>query len=142
MINKIIDGISNALFDEFGTGYKIYTENIEQGLTKPCFIILCVNPTNKRFMGKRHFRTNIFTVLYFPSTSEPMRECNSITERLYQCLEYISIDDDLTHGTKMTCDVVDGVLNFLINYDMFIVEQEDVGEPMNALENEKTVKGW
>lgn len=142
MVNKIIDGISNALFQEFGENYKIYTENIEQGLKKPCFVILCVNPKSKRFMGERYFRTNIFTVLYFPSTNEPMRECNSITEKLYQCLEYISIGDDLTHGTKMTCDVVDGVLNFLINYDMFVTKQESKSDPMNTLEGEKTVKGW
>ncbi len=31
MINKIIDGISKAIFAEFGAGYEIYTESIEQG---------------------------------------------------------------------------------------------------------------
>ena len=56
MINKIIDGISEAIFTEFGDGYDIYTESIEQGLIEPCFSILCLNPTNDLFLGKKQAR--------------------------------------------------------------------------------------
>lgn len=37
MINKVIDGISKAINEEFGDEYNIYTEEIEQGLKEPCF---------------------------------------------------------------------------------------------------------
>ena len=32
MINKIVDGISKAINEEFGDDYEIYTEEIELGL--------------------------------------------------------------------------------------------------------------
>ena len=66
MINKIIDGISVAINAEFGYDYEIYTESVEQGLNEPCFSILCLNPTNEQFLGRRYFRNNQFCIHYFP----------------------------------------------------------------------------
>lgn len=119
MVNKIIDGISNAIYKEFGDGYDIYTESIEQGLQEPCFSILCISPTNELFLGKRYKRTNQFMVQYFPSSSEPYNECNSTMERLFDCLEYIELDGDLIRGTGGKGQIVDGVLNYQIDYDFF-----------------------
>ena len=66
MINSIIDEISIAINAEFGDDYKIHTESIEQGLVEPCFSIVCINPTNKLFLGNtsesRHYRTNQFCI--------------------------------------------------------------------------------
>ena len=38
MINEIVVAISKALYNEFGEEYKIYAENVEQGLERPCFL--------------------------------------------------------------------------------------------------------
>ena len=46
MINKIIDGICAAIHSEFGKDYEIYTETAEQGLTEPCFSVICVKPAS------------------------------------------------------------------------------------------------
>lgn len=124
MINKIIDGISEAIFIEFGTGYDIYTESIEQGLEEPCFSILCLNPTNQLFMGKRYYRTNQFVIQYFPSTDEKNQECNQVMERLFNCLETITVWGNLRIGRKMNGQIVDGVLNFQVNFDMFVYKIE------------------
>jgi hypothetical protein len=120
MINKIIDGISEAINKEFGDGYDIYTESIEQGLEEPCFSILCLNPTNEQFFGNRYFRQNQFAIQYFPSTDEKNAECNAVRERLFDCLETIMVNGDLTRGTKMKGEIIDGVLNFFLNFDMFV----------------------
>ena len=45
MINKILDAISNALNEEFGDEYEIYSEDIKQDLKEPCFFIICLNPS-------------------------------------------------------------------------------------------------
>ena len=51
------------------------------------------------------------------------------------------VDGDLTMGTKMRSETVDGVLNFFVNYDMFVYRKDD-GEPeMEELTEETTVKG-
>lgn len=141
MINSIIDGISISLNAEFGDDYKIYTESIEQGLKEPCFSILCVNPTNELFRGKRYFRKNLFCIQYFPSSNdEKYAECMEVLERMFDCLEIINVVDDPQRGTKMHGEVVDGVLNFFVNYDMFVYKVEDTTE-MESLDLTSNVEG-
>jgi len=132
MINKIIDGICMALNLEFGDEYEIYTESIEQGLEEPCFFINCLNPTSDLFIGNKYWRTNQFCVQYFPSTNEPYKECNEVQERLYDCLELIEVNEELVRGSKMNGEIIDGVLNFFVNYDVFVrkvgIPGEFIGE--------------
>ena len=137
MINKIIDGISISLNAEFGDDYKIYTESIEQGLKEPCFSIVCVNPTNELFRGKKYFRKNLFCIQYFPKGEDKRSECMDVLERMFDCLEVIKVGEDLQRGTSM--HVVDQVLNFFVNYDMFVykVESTDAMETMDLTSNVK-----
>lgn len=141
MINSIIEAISISLNEEFGDGYETHMEEIKQGLKEPCFFITCLNPTTELFLGKRYFRTNHFCIQYFPETNEKQRECNGVAERMLQCLEYITIygEDKPIMGTKMKYEVVDGVLNFFVNYDCFIrkIEQQT---PMESLQASTNVK--
>lgn len=141
MINKIIDGISVAIGSEFGDPYEIYTESIEQGLEEPCFSILCLNPTNDRFLGNRYFRQNLFCIHYFPSSSNKQAECFSIMERLMHCLELIEVDGDPIMGTKMKGEVTGGVLSFFVNYDMFTYKVEDAEPTMETVSHNTNMKG-
>lgn len=142
MINSIIEAASVALNGEFGDEYQIHMEELKQGLKEPCFFISCLNPTNNMFLGKRYFRTNQFCIQYFPATHEKQRECNGIAERMWQCLEYITIDgeDRPIRGTKMNYEVIDGVLNFFVNYDLFGVRREEASQ-MGELTSKITVAG-
>lgn len=141
MINSIIEAISISLNEEFGDGYETHMEEIKQGLKEPCFFITCLNPTTELFLGKRYFRTNQFCIQYFPETNEKQRECNGVAERMLQCLEYITIygEDKPIMGTKMKYEVVDGVLNFFVNYDFFTVKTEDQ-TPMETMTASTDVK--
>ncbi len=141
MINSIIEAISISLNEEFGDGYETHMEEIKQGLKEPCFFITCLNPTTELFLGKRYFRTNQFCIQYFPETNEKQRECNGVAERMLQCLEYITIygEDKPIMGTKMKYEVVDGVLNFFVNYDCFIRKTEQQ-TPMESLQASTDVK--
>lgn len=141
MINSIIEAISIALNQEFGDDYEIHMEEIKQGLKEPCFFITCLNPTFDLFLGKRYFRTNQFCIQYFPETDEKQRECNDVAERMCQCLEYITIygEDKPIMGAKMKCEMVDGVLNFFVNYDCFIKKTEQQ-TPMESLQSSTSVK--
>lgn len=141
MINSIIEAISISLNEEFGDGYETHMEEIKQGLKEPCFFITCLTPTTELFLGKRYFRTNQFCIQYFPETNEKQRECNGVAERMLQCLEYITIygEDKPIMGTKMKYEVVDGVLNFFVNYDCFIRKTEQQ-TPMESLQASTSVK--
>ena len=141
MINKIISGISVAINSEFGDPYEIYTESIEQGLVEPCFSILCLNPTINQKLGNRYFRRNQFCVHYFPSSDEKQSECHSVTERLMDALEIITVDGDLCRGTNMHCEVVDNVLSFFVNYDMYTYKEKPVETAMETVNHNTNMKG-
>jgi len=140
MINSIIKSISISLNAEFGDDYTIYTESVEQGLNEPCFFVCCINHTNKIFLGKRYFRENQCCIQYFPADKDRINEeCNVVTERLFSCLEYITVTGDLVRGTKMKFEIVDGVLNFFVNYDLFVYK-ETYSVPMEQISKNITLK--
>ena len=124
-IKELIDAIAEALFQEFGIKYEIYTDKVEQGLTEPCFFVRCLNPTKNRHLGLRYRRTNQFSVQYFPSTAEVHEECASVLERLFECLEDIFLSGKPIHGTDLNGEVTDGILNFTVNYDGFVLKTEE-----------------
>ena len=140
MINSIIVGISTALDAEFGERYEIFTEEIKQGLEEPCFFIACLNPTHKLFLGKRYFRQNSFCIQYFPESDKKQQECLDVAERLTECLEIITAADTQIRGTKVKYEVIDGVLNFFINYDYFFYKVKDE-TPIESISTNINVKG-
>lgn len=140
MINKMIESISVALDAEFGDGYKIYAEEVRQGLKVPCFFIYCINPTYNLFLGKRYMRTNQFCIQYIPSSEEKQEECYAVAERLYQCLEWITTDGDLVRGSRMNSESMDGILNFFLNYDFFVRRMEQL-EQMETIKEHINTKG-
>lgn len=141
MINKIIDGISVAINAEFGDDYEIYTESVEQGLNEPCFSILCLNPTNEQFLGRRYFRKNQFCIHYFPKSEEKNKEINEVRERLFECLELVTVDGDLCRGTNMSSETSNGVLSFFVNYDMFMYKMQEGTPTMESYDYSTDVKG-
>ncbi len=141
-VNKIIDGICEALNDEFGSTYEIYTEDVQQNLSKPCFSVVLVKPSIKQFFGKRYYRTNLFCIHYFPQSSdEAKEECFDVQERLMDCLEYIEVDGDAVRGTQMNGEMSDGVLAFMVNFDMFVIKETEDEDAMETLTQSTTVKG-
>ena len=141
-LNNVTDGIVAALNTEFGDSYEIYTEDVQQYLTEPCFSIVLVRPSQKQFLGKRYIRKHFFCIHYFPqSKDEAKYECNDVSDRLMDCLEYIEVDGDVVRGTEMESNVEDGVLNFFVNYNMFVTKEAE-GEPaMETIAHETQVKG-
>lgn len=141
MINSIIKSISISLNAEFGDSYRNYTEKVKQGLKEPCFFISCINPTHNLFLGKRYFRENQFCIQYFPADkSREKEECNEVAERMEFCLEWLNVTGDLVQGIRMRYEVVDGVLNFFVNYNLFVYKVVDA-VPMEEISQNVSVKG-
>lgn len=140
MINKIIDGISIALNAEFGNDYEIYTDNIEQGLKEPCFSIVCLNPRMNQFFGKRYFRQNQFCIHYFPKSKES-NEALAVIERLFGCLEIITVDGDQCRGTGMNVEITGGDVSFIVNYDLFVYKKKEDTSTMETYDVKTDVKG-
>jgi hypothetical protein len=142
MLQGIVDGISKKLSAVFGEGYKIYPEHVSQGMKEPCFFIQLVSQSSRRVMDRRFFREHQFCIRYYPkSRDEPRAECFAAQDALFPALSYITADGDLLRGTGMHGEFVDGVLNFFVDFNLFVltpVEQT----PMEELAlTEITTKG-
>ena len=136
MINSIIDSISLAISNELNTEsqYKIYTENVEQGLVEPCFFIFCVNPIERLFRNNKYYREHQYCVQYFPKGPEKNSETNDMSENLFNLLELIDVAGDLYRGTNINAEIVDGVLNVFVNYNTFVYKVEVEQEAMTELD--------
>ena len=130
MINKIIDSVALAIHGEFGD-VDIYTDSVEQGLEYPCFFVFCVEPTISIDLGTRYARTNKFMIHYM--TNDSMERYNAM-ERLFKALEIIDVEGKLFRGTEMSASFSDDVLNFSVNYDLFVYESTNTEDAMEALE--------
>ena len=142
MIENITEGILAAIREEFGEGYTLYTEAVKQGLKEPCFFITCISPNIRLYRGRRYLHTNGYTIQYLTDAAEPRAECAAVAERLFGCLELITVDEDLMRGTGMNADIVaeDGLLNFTVNYDFFSYRPNEETK-MDEFEGETTLKG-
>lgn len=134
MIQSVIDGIINAIRTEYDKSYRIYTESIEQGLIEPCFSVLCLNPSGEREISDRFKRFYPFMITYFPSTDEPVAECNEVCEVLLDVLNDIDTNIGLLHGSELSGKVIDGNLQFSVQYQMFVRKvDESAAEGMDGL---------
>lgn len=144
MINELVQAISVALDAEFG--YENHMEEIKQDLVEPCFFIQCLNPSTELFLGvresrQRYFRQNQCCIQYFPESKTAYeQECYAVAERMFLCLEYITVGGQLIRGTKMNYRVEDGVLHFFLNYDGFVYRVEET-DAMEVLESTTSPKG-
>lgn len=131
MINNIIDAMSITLHREY-PHTRIYTEDVSQGLTEPCFLITSVLPTNDHFLNNRYKRKHLMVVQYFPS--DGLSEINSVLSDLFIVLEEVTDLDGNTHrGSKMRIETVGNVGHFFIHYDFFVDKHVTVEDPMEDL---------
>ena len=126
MINKIINAISNAIYPNFGNDYEIYTEQVEQDLKEPCFLIKHVESSLIPIIPPRYYFKNTFDVLYFSDQIAKTEDFNTKSFNLFSILEFIDTEDnDKLHGTNMEYKVIDEVLHFYVDYNL-ILRAEDV----------------
>ena len=140
MINDLINGIAVKLNSVFGSEYKIYKENIKQGLVEPCFNIVVLEPSQEAKLPNRYLRSYPMDVHYFPKTATKS-EMYEVAEQLLIELEYITVLDNLCKGTKMRYEIVDGVLHFFVNYDFFVKKEVAKLDNMEELKVNSTTEG-
>lgn len=143
MIQEIIEGISSAIYEEFGGEFTIYSEEVKQGLKEPCFIISCVRTGHGAGMQRAYTQNNLFWVQYIPKENgQKKAECYSTAERLAHCLEYITVGGNLVRGVDIHYEVIEGSLTFSVTYRMRFIKQLGQSEiEMEALQKSVNLKG-
>ncbi|MGL5512133.1 MAG: phage tail terminator family protein [Sporomusa sp.] len=141
MLNDIIDGISIALDAEF-PDYQIYIDDIEQGMKTPCFLIVNLLNRETQKLDNRYLREHSFNVHYFPENiTNPRREVTTVGMQLFDVLEYITVNGSLVRGTSRRHEIVNDVLHFFVDYNVYIHKLKDPAPYMETLEHIQQVKG-
>lgn len=142
MLNETMTGIARKLNATFGNGYEIYIDEVKQGLKEPCFLLICLTGRQQQEIGPTYNREQAFDLHYFPKAKNYTAEVNGVVDALNMELEYITVDGALIRGSKMKHQVIDGVLHFLVNYDLRIrkvIDPDPVMEDLEIIERVKAI---
>lgn len=139
MINRILDGLSNALYTEF-PACAIHSEQVKQGLEEPCFIISVINSLEKPLLKDRTQREIQFVIHYF--TKGDNSERYDIASRLYQKLAFVNLlNGDVVRGWDLSHEIVDEVLHFYVTFKPIVRPVPGAIDLMDEYELTATVGG-
>lgn len=139
-LNDILDAISIRLNEVFGKTYTIYTNNIEQGFSTPCFFIKILPESRSKKLGNRYYNETSFVIHVFLENAT-VEELNDISETLYQTLEVITlVSGDMIRGNNMKKEINDDVLEFFIDYNYFTYKEVEKVDAMETIEVNGEVK--
>ena len=116
MVESIMKAIAAVLHTAFPNA-AIYTEDVPQGFTAPCFFIMLLNSTQKPRLGYRFYQDYFFDVQYFPENqSRANAEIQNMALELYDNLEFIPWEKRLLKGIDMRHEQQEGMLHFFITF--------------------------
>lgn len=134
MVNSLLNSVTKQLGSTFGTGYRYYMENVEQGLTKPCFTVDCIIPLMRSKSPKLYDRTMPLVVHYFSDSKTNLKQdCYSMAERVLECLEYLPYQDSILRGEDISWQMVDDVLQIFITYRFTTVMSKETEDNMENI---------
>lgn len=144
MINSITEAVSKAIHETFGNGYKIYKEDVKQGIKTPCFIIFIADSSCTKLRGEYDVWTFTMNIVYMPSDiNHVQRECNEVKEKLRRCLDVITMKDkSKTRGSAIDFVISDDTLVMMIAYKIMTRTQRenDNGDLMEKMSQNLTIK--
>lgn len=136
MVNSFLNAVTKQLGTTFGTKYRYYVENVEQGLTKPCFTVDMLIPLQRSKSPILYDRTMPIVVHYFSdSINEIKKDCYGMAEQIVECLEYLPFNNTLVRGEDISWQMVDDVLQIFVTYEFTtqkVVEVEDAFETLGT----------
>jgi len=119
MNNECVDGVIEKLYEAY-PNIPIYTEDIEQDLAEPSFMVDFTESKQEHKFDKRYYRSMLINVHYFPSNQGSNRaEINSVFNKLFEILEFINIGENLIMGKDFETHIEDDVGIFTCNYGLY-----------------------
>ena len=141
MFNDLIDAISKRLVEYFPESVpNIYSENIEQGFSEPCFYISLINSTNKNKLGPGRSKRYKFDIMYF-NNNLGNDDLNTMGDKLSTVLEDIQIGDALIHGFDIEYEVKDNKLHFFVEYPVLASYEVEKVSKMASLKERIDING-
>ena len=135
MVNSILSAITKQLGTTFGSHYRYYVENVEQGLQKPCFTVDVLMPLQRSKGLVLYDRTMPIVVHYFSdSKTDLKKDCYTMSERIVECLEYLPFKNTLIRGEDISWQITDDVLQVFVTYKFTTMKVIDNVDEMTTFE--------
>ena len=135
MVESLLNAVTKQLGTTFGNKYHYYVEDIEQGLTKPCFTVDMLLPLQRSKSPVLYDRTMPIVVHYFSDSNTNLKQnCYSVGEQLIECLEYLPFNGTLIRGEDISWHIVDDVLQVFITYKLTTMKVTPVEDKLETLE--------
>lgn len=134
MVNSLLNAVTKQLGTTFGKSYRYYVEDVEQGLTKPCFRADVLIPLQRSRSPVLYDRTIPIVVHYFSdSKTDLKKDCYTLGERIIECLEYLPFKDTLLRGEDMSFQITDDVLQVFVTYKFTTVKESEQPDLLESL---------
>ena len=134
MVTSVVNAVTKQLGTTFGTTYRYYVEDIEQGVEKPCFHVAPRITLQRSKSPVLYDRTIPIVVHYFSGSLNNLRnDCYSMGEQIVECLEYLPFKGTLLRGEDISYQMVDDVLQVFITYSFTTKRDVNATEVMNEL---------
>ena len=114
------------------SNYKYYVEDVNQGLTRPCFTIDAITPLQRSKSKVLYDRTIHIVIHYFSNNDANKKEGYSIAEQVVECLEYLPFGNTILLGRDIYWQFVDDVPQIFITYK-FTTKKDEV--PVDNIED-------
>lgn len=116
MVTSVVNSVTKRLGTTFGTPYHYYVEDIEQGITTPCFHVAPRIVLARSKSPRLYDRTIPIVVHYFSDDSNKKHDCYSKSEQIIECLEYLPFKNTILRGEDISWQIVEDVLQVFITY--------------------------
>lgn len=117
MVNSLLNAVTKQLGTKFGNSNHYYVENVEQGLTKPCFTVDMLIPFQRSKSPLLYDRTMPLVVHWFGDSKETIKkDCYIMGEQVVECLEYLPFNNAILRGEDISYQIVDDVLQVFVTY--------------------------
>lgn len=134
MVNSLLNAVTKQLGTTFGSDYHYYVEDVQQGLTKPCFTVDCLIPLMRSKSPVLYDRTMPLVVHYFSDRKINLKQdCYNMAERVLECLEYIPYEQTMLRGEDISWQITDGVLQIFITYRFTTVMSKETANNMDEI---------
>jgi hypothetical protein len=120
MQNKIVIGVANTL-RTLGGKYKVYTSDVKQDLSVPCFLVRTVSAPAIPGISNRKEVTTTISITYWPETDDEdeLRSMMDSTTNLYDLIE---VDPGVfLRGYHQDVNISDGCLVCTVDYKSSVV---------------------
>lgn len=134
MYNQIMNAIASKLEELFPEA-AITVVPLNGEPEAPCFEVRLLETLEKPLNGRRYLRSVGMGVKYFqPDSQEKSRNMNQVLGVLMDRMECISLENgSCIRGSNRSGKNEDGVLNFRVDYQVFVSKAEEPEDPMEEV---------